>query len=58
MLPSPEIKVEILPELAEIDAVGMPEALFRKLNLAVDVADPPMIKSNLVLIGVIASPIT
>ncbi len=39
--PSPEIEVAMFPEFAEIEATGVPEALFKNANFALDVEGPP-----------------
>ena len=48
-LPSPVRKVALFPELAEIEAVGVPPATLRRPNLALAVEVPPSSKSCVVL---------
>ena len=41
----PDSVVAMLPLLADMDAVGVPEATFKNANLALVVLVPPMAKS-------------
>ncbi len=45
-LPAPVRKVALLPELADIEAVGVPPATLRKPNLALVVAVAPRRRSS------------
>ncbi len=56
--PAPERNVALLPELAEIEAVGVPELTFKTANLAELVACPPTKKSRVLLIGYTAPLVT
>ncbi len=53
MLPVAVMYVELLRD-AESEAVGVPELMFVIVNLAEEVADEPMRKSFVVLLGWIA----
>ena len=50
-LPAPVRKAALLPELAEMVAVGVPELTLRTANLAEVVAAPPMRRSTVELLG-------
>lgn len=51
IFPSPSRESALLPELAEIEAVGVPPATLRKANLALVVAEFPIRRSRVSLIG-------
>jgi len=53
-IPRPESVVAIFPELAEIEAVGVPELTFMNANLAEAVEIPPSSRSTVVLFANIA----
>ena len=56
IVPSPVKYKALLPEFAEIDAVGVPAAMFSTANLAEEVACPPTKKSTVELLGNKAPP--
>ncbi len=53
-VPSPDIKVALLPLLAETEATGVPEFTLTNLNLAEAVVIPPTSRSNVSLFGEMA----